>query len=94
MEKILGKEALIEYLDSECDDYGLTYDYEWSEDCDCFEVEIGLDYDDTKKCHVNFKYNSDSNDLEIEISEDSYHQTRWYNSSVKYFWMKVASKLF
>lgn len=82
-------EKLKEYLDSECDDYDLSYKWDWIEDCNFCEVIVTrLDY---TSC-INFKY--ENNDLAIELSEDSYYKTRWWESSVKYFWMLISPDLF
>jgi hypothetical protein len=35
-----------------------------------------------------------NDELEIELSEGSFYETREYDYSVKYFWMLVAPSLF
>jgi hypothetical protein len=84
---------LKEYLDSECDDYGLDYKWEWIEDCNWCEVTITRDVPNVTKT-INFKYNSNNDDLEIELSEDSFYATREFDYTVKYFWMLIAPAIF
>ena len=82
---------LTEFLDSECDDYGLNYSWEWNSDTECCEVEITrYDY----KAYVEFKYNEKADDLSIEMGEDSWYETREFDYSVKYFWMMIAPEVF
>lgn len=82
-----------EYLDTECSDYGLQYDYKWCEDTECCEVKITTDHNDNIK-NLNFRYDDDKDDLSIELSEDSFYVTREFDWSVKYFWMLVSPALF
>lgn len=84
---------LEEYLQSECSDYGLKYTWKWDEDCNCCEVIISSENNDNKK-YLNFKYIERTDDLEIELSEDSYYITREFDYSVKYFWMLISTTLF
>jgi hypothetical protein len=84
-------DLLNEFLDHECDDYGLSYSWEWNEDMQCCEVIIKKD--DHAVC-VAFRYNEDMNSLEIELKEGDWYITREYDSSVKYFWIAVARTLF
>lgn len=88
------KERLEEYLDSECDDYGLSYKWEWCEDMGYCEVEIKRDNRDEYTKQLYFKYNEDKDDLSIELSEDSFYTTREFDSTVKYFWMLIAPAIF
>lgn len=86
-------ERLTEYLDSECSDYDLTYDYEWIEDCEHYEVTIKRDdYSQYTKI-VIFKYDSENDDLRIELSEGSFYTTREFDETVKYFWMLITPSL-
>ena len=82
---------LFEYLDAECFDYDLKYDWEWNEDIQCCEVTITRD---DNSIVLNFRYSENNKDLTIELSEDSWYETREYDSSVKYFWMLVSPELF
>lgn len=86
-------ERLVEYLDSECYEYGLMFDYTWVDDCDWFEVEIKSDFNGEISC-LNFRYIEDRDVLEIELSDDCWYETKEYDSSVKYFWMKVSPDVF
>ena len=84
---------LTEYLDSECDDYGLEYDYKWIEDCEWCEVDIKIEHSkDVVSLH--FKYDEEKDDLLIELSEDSFYETREFDYTVKYFWMLISPTLF
>lgn len=87
---------LEEFLSSECSDYDLSYTWEWCEDCNCFIVTItqGKDSFEPRIIDVNFKYDKESDDLRVELCEDSYELTREYDETVKYFWMKVSPTLF
>lgn len=82
---------LNEYLDSECDDYDMTYSWEWNDDAQLCEVDINRGKYSKR---LFFRYNKDKDDLLIELSEDSFYTTREFDSSVKYFWMLVAPTLF
>lgn len=84
---------LVEYLDTECSDYGLEYDYRWTEDTGCCEVEIKREYSENSKW-INFRYDEKKDDLLIEFSEDSFYQTREFDYTVKYFWMLISPSLF
>jgi hypothetical protein len=87
------QERLTEYLDSECSDYSLAYDWKWNEDTECCEVEIRNDYSGNTKI-LNFRYNAQKDDLTIELSEDSFYTTREFDQTVKYFWMLICPTLF
>lgn len=86
-------EKLTEYLDSECSDYGMSYNYEWCPDCEFFEVEVNNDRADLKAC-LRFKYNEEKDELLIELSEDAWYKTDYFDYTVKYFWMLVSPELF
>ena len=82
---------LEEFLSTECDDFGLSYDYEWNEDMQRCEVEaIRL----KRSKVVNFRYNEREDCLSIELCEDSFCKTREYDNTVKYFWMVICPALF
>jgi len=87
------QERLTEYLDSECSDYSMSYKWEWNEDTECCEVEVKSDYSGNFKC-LNFRYNEKKDDLSIELSEDSFYETREFDWTVKYFWMLISPSLF
>lgn len=84
---------LTEYLETECSDYGLQYDYKWCEDTQCCEVEITTDHNDNLKT-INFRYDELKDNLSIELSEDSFYETKEFDWSVKYFWMLISPVLF
>lgn len=82
---------LTEFLDSECNDFDLSYEFEFDEDLNLCNVEICRL---NKSIDINFKYNDKEDDLSIELSEDSYYTIHEYEWSVKYFWMLVSCELF
>lgn len=86
-------DRLEEYLSEECSDFGLQYNYKWNEDTDCCEVTITSNYSEYDK-DLNFRYNQENDDLLIELSEDSFYETREFDYTVKYFWMLVSPALF
>jgi len=86
-------DRLREYLDSECSDFGLDYDYKWCEDTRCCEVEIKRNYSENNKW-LYFRYNEKEDNLLIELSEDSFYETREFDETVKYFWMLVSPSIF
>jgi len=85
---------LEEYLTSECDDYDLTYKWEWNEDTGCCEVEVKRDDYSQNTKDLNFRYNEKDDDLTIELSEDSFYVTREFDQTVKYFWMLISPSIF
>lgn len=85
-------DRLNEYLESELSDFSLDYSWEWNEDNNSCEVKIWRGVNPPVETIINFKFNG--SDLEIELSEDSYYVTREYDSTVKYLWMLLGSRLF
>jgi hypothetical protein len=84
-------DRLSEFLDHECEDYGLSYSWEWNEDMQYCETIIkGYGH---ATC-IAFQYNEDEDALEVKRTEDDWCITREYDSSVKYFWIAVARTLF
>jgi|GEM_PF-5262839 len=83
-----------EFLSSECCDYDLSYRWEWNEDTGCCEAEIKRDDYTQYVKSLNFKYREGDDDLEIELSEDSFYVTREFDQTVKYFWMLISPTLF
>lgn len=82
---------LNEFLDSECDDFDLSYKFEYDEDLNLCNVEVfRLD----KSIDINFKYDNKDDDLSIELTEDNYNIIREFDWTVKFFWMLVSSELF
>jgi len=86
-------ERLTEYLDSECDDYGLRYSWEWNEDAADCVVTIENDYSDLSK-ELIFRHSENDNDLLIELTDDCFYTTREFDQTVKYFWMLIAPAIF
>ena len=85
-------DRLESFLSSECDDFGLSYFWEWDEDSEC--VNATITRDDRVETDVRFKYKEDKDDLLIELTEYSYYTTREFDHTVKYFWMKISPVLF
>ncbi len=86
-------ERLEEFLNTECSDFGLDYNWEWIEDCNWCEVTITSENTEYLKI-LNFRYIESVDDLQIELSEGSFYTTREFDSSVKYFWILVSPSLF
>ena len=86
------KKRLEEFLDSECEEYGLIYTWKWIDECDFCEVELenNTDFNFT----LFFKYNEENDDLLINTYEDVYEIVREFDWRVKYFWILVSPKLF
>jgi hypothetical protein len=82
---------LTEFLDSECSDYDLKYNWEWCKDTESCNVEISRD---DKVAYIDFRYKEITNELEIELCEDCWYIVEEFEPSVKYFWMLISPKLF
>jgi hypothetical protein len=87
-------DRLKEYLESECSDFDMAFNYEWVEDTGCCEVSVYRSDNNKLEKNINFRYNEKKDVLNIELSEDSFYETREYDYSVKYFWMLVSPSLF
>lgn len=87
-------ERLNKYLDSECSDFDMYYNYELDEDSSCCEVTVYRDDYTENRITINFRYNESRDDLSIELSEGSFYTTREFDYTVKYFWMLVTPWLF
>ena len=88
------EKRLKEYLDSECDDYDMAYFIDKDDTSEFWcQVQVFRNDNWTTKW-VNFKYDETKDVLLIELSEDSFYETKEYDYSVKYFWMLVAPALF
>lgn len=87
------RERLEEFLNSECDDYGLQYSYEYDEENESCDVEITSDYNSNSKCLV-FNYDEKKDDLTLELVEGSFYKVREFDYTVKYFWLLVAPAMF
>lgn len=85
------KDRLIEFLNSECNDYDIEYSLEYNLDTEYYEVEIKR-YDNL--ILVEFNYDEDKDVLIINMGEDNWYEVKEYDWSVKYFWMLVSSRLF
>jgi hypothetical protein len=87
------QELLYEYLQMECSDYEIFYTWEWNNDLEQCEVNILSNGSNEIQTTVNFRQN-DKGNLEIETGEDVWKETFWFDTSVKYFWIKVAPAIF
>lgn len=84
-------DRLTEFLDSECSDYDMSYDYEL-EDLN-FDIEITA-RNPERVSNIFMRYNEDTEQLEIELSEDCYYEIKEWDWTVKYFCMLVSPDLF
>lgn len=82
---------LEEYLDSECDNYDLEYNYTFDHDRERFVVEIKRN---GKSCYIVLKYEPLIDELSIELIDNCFYVTKEYDYTVKYFWMLIAPALF
>ena len=76
--------VLIEYLDSECSDFDMSYETVYN-----YEVTVKR-FDNV--ADLTFRFNE--NQLQIELSEECWYDTDFFEWSVKYFWMLVSTELF
>jgi hypothetical protein len=86
-------DRLNEFLETECDDYGISFTWEENPDINCVVATIRRGIGNFK-VDVNFRYEEKTDTLLIELSEDNYCEVCEYEYSVKYFWMAVAPYLF
>lgn len=90
------KKELDDFLKSECDDYGISYEYS-EEDEEIFGgfcylgVEISR-YDN--EAYASFRYDMESGKLGIDMYDDNWENIARYDSSVRYFWIYAAPALF
>ena len=94
---------LLEFLDSECGDYDLPYII----DKECYNSESAVSVeilrDNETKIHLTFEWRNnryytldgwrEKKCLHMETIEDTFEPVCYFNSSVKYFWIKVAPEL-
>ena len=78
---------LEEFLDSECDDYGIDYQYELENNY----ASVDLSLHGEVKTTVYFKH--ENRQLYINMGEDSWYKVDFFDRTVKYFWVKVAPDL-
>lgn len=85
-------DKLTEFLESECSDYGLGYDWVVS-DCHDNAITVSIVRENTDlSIDVDFRFNGFS--LEIEMGDDNWEVVKEYDYTVKYFWMLVSPTLF
>lgn len=89
-----GYKAIEELITSELEDY--SYFTEW-------ELHLQEEYNDKEYYFVNikamdgrekilnFRTSDDGKKVEIEVSEDCYHEVTTYDFRVKYFWIALLS---
>jgi hypothetical protein len=87
-------ERLEEFLASECSDYDLKYSWEWDEDCNKCVVKISRNINPLRETELYFKFNKSTEDLLIEMCEDSFEVVREFDHTIKYFWMILSPRLF
>ncbi len=88
----IAYDKLKEFLESELDDYSFNWTIKRDIDYDAderiaFEVDYTNPFDNTYE--LQFYYDIKEDDLYICKYEDIYELTRWWDSSVRYFWMLV-----
>lgn len=94
------QENLLEnFLNSELDDYGLSWEYAERDD-DEKKYEIRIILNGEEKCVESFKIDETSNyrcnkydALFNEMGDDYWQEINEYDYCVKYFWMKVAPEI-
>lgn len=83
------KEELESFLESECDDYGMSFTVEYNGDT--ASVVVSSEYNG--RCiDLEFKY--ENRELLMEMYDGHWETVRWWDWQVKYFWMKVSPVLF
>lgn len=91
-EEQIAQEKLKEFLESEFSDYSFDWKIERVEDYDedgqiHFEVNY---FNPAGSSHtLHFYYDTEKEDLFICMYEDIFQMVRFYDWSVKYFWMQV-----
>ena len=92
-------EVLEKFLDSECSDFDLSYNWEWNEDEVCFDVAVYRDkYTSNQKCkciELRFDVQAEKHQqLKIQLTERCWYGVSSSNETVKYFWMLICPTLF
>jgi len=94
---------LLEFLDSECGDYGLSYriDKKYTNSVSTVDVEILRDNE--TKTYLTFSWRNnrcytldgwkEKKCLHLIMGCDTFEPVSQFSSSVKYFWIKVAPEL-
>lgn len=87
-------DELKQFLDSEVNDYGLSYEFESVE----FEKDNPVSYATVKikrfESEISVNFRSKEGNLQIEFTEDLWYDICEYNHTVKYFWMIICPVLF
>lgn len=87
-------DELKQFLDSEVNDYDLSYEFESVE----FEKDNPVSYATVKikrfESEISVNFRSIEGKLQIELAEDSWYDICEYNRTVKYFWMLISPTLF
>ena len=86
------KDRLISLLDSELDDYGMTYDIsedEISEEYEYYSVKVKT-ITDNPMWEVRIRLSKKT--IEVDLYEDSWEEVEDFEWTIKYFWMALLMK--
>lgn len=87
-------EKLKNFLDSEVDDYDMSYEIEsvdFTEDKPEFYATVKVKRWENE---IDVCFRVKNGELQIELSEDCWYNIREFDWTVKYFWMLVSPALF
>ena len=86
-----GYNKIKEFIEEELSDYSYfeTGELKLQEEYDDYEYyNIDIKKGDKEKT-ICFRYDLKEDIIEVELGEDSYHETRTYDYQIKYFWQAV-----
>lgn len=98
IQTLKGYEKVKELIENELSDYSYfkTKNLEWN---DCYGDYDESDEEEHYKIEIYghdeylktlcFNYNTKTEQIEIEIGEDSWYQIETYDYTIKYFWMAL-----
>ncbi len=88
-------EKLESFLGSECNDYGLSYSWDWADDSD-FKIEATIKRNDLEEIEEVVLFDYQDGDLLLCMSYDCdvWEKVTEYDWRVKYFWMLIAPVVF
>lgn len=86
------KDRLIEFLDSELDDYGMTYEIsedEISEEYEYYSVKVKIRTDNPM---WELRIRLSKKTIEVDLYEDNWEEVEDFDWTIKYFWMALLKK--
>jgi len=89
-----GYKKIEELVGTELEDYSYFEDWElnFEEEFDNKEFySVDVKTMDGRKKTLSFRYLIDYHKLEIEVSEDCYHEINYFSYNVKYLWIALLS---